>query len=187
MRRLVAEEVRDSILFVNGSLNADEMYGPSVYPVIAQEVLHGLSVPGSGWHTSPPEKQTRRSIYIHVKRSLPYPMLAAFDMADADKSCPVRFVTTQPTQALGMLNSKFIGQQARVFADFVKKQAPDDTKEQVQIALSRAMQRKPHEAEIERALALVKVLQEEDGASADHALQYLCLVALNLNEFLYLD
>ena len=56
MRRLTAEEIRDSILAVSGKLNL-KMYGPGVYPEIPREVLAGQSVPGNGWGTSPPEEQ----------------------------------------------------------------------------------------------------------------------------------
>ncbi len=48
MRRLSAEEVRDSIHAVTGQLNA-KMYGPSMYPEISAEVLAGQSMPGAGW------------------------------------------------------------------------------------------------------------------------------------------
>ena len=185
-RRLVAEEVRDSLLAVNGRLNT-RMFGPSIYPEVPQQVLQGLSRPGAGWNRSPFEEQQRRSIYVHIKRSLPLPILASFDAADPDKSCPVRFVTTQPTQALGMLNSKFINDQAKAFADSVRKDAGGDVKEQVTLALWRAKQRKPSQSDVNRGMKLVTELQSKDKASKDDALQYFCLVALNLNEFMYLD
>ena len=41
-RRLEAEAVRDSVLFVNGRLNR-EMGGPGVYPKIARAVLEGCA------------------------------------------------------------------------------------------------------------------------------------------------
>ncbi|MEX2286817.1 MAG: PSD1 and planctomycete cytochrome C domain-containing protein, partial [Planctomycetaceae bacterium] len=119
MRRLSAEEVRDSMLAVNGSLNRQKMFGPSIYPVIPQEVLHGQSRPGYGWQQSSPEDRARRSVYIHVKRSLLVPILESFDAADPDATCPVRFSTTQPTQALGLLNSEFANEEARTFASSV--------------------------------------------------------------------
>ena len=185
-RRLIAEEVRDSILAINGRLNT-KMFGPSIYPAVPQEVLHGLSRPGAGWPVSRFEDQQRRSIYVHVKRSLPLPMLASFDVADPDKSCPVRFVTTQPTQALGMLNSRFINDQARALAESVKKTSGDDLKKQVEVALWRTKQRKPSDTDVARGLKLINELREQDKASADDALKYFCLVSLNLNEFMYLD
>ena len=64
------------------------MYGPGVYPEIPAEVLAGQSVPGHGWGKSPPEEQARRSIYIHVKRSLLMPILESFDLAETDRSTP---------------------------------------------------------------------------------------------------
>ena len=185
-RRLIAEEVRDSILAINGRLNT-KMFGPSIYPAVPQEVLHGLSRPGAGWPVSRFEDQQRRSIYVHVKRSLPLPMLASFDVADPDKPCPVRFVTTQPTQALGMLNSRFINDQAKALAESVKKTAGDDLQKQVEAALWRTKQRKPSPTDISRGMKLISELREQDKASADDALKYFCLVSLNLNEFMYLD
>ena len=75
-------------------------------------MLAGQSVPGSGWGNSPPEEAARRSVYVHVKRSLLVPILASHDQADTDSSCPVRYTTTVPTQALGMLNGEFTNEQA---------------------------------------------------------------------------
>ena len=59
-------------------------------------------------------------MYVHVKRSLALPILAVFDSADTDASCPARFATTQPTQALAMLNSEFLNEQAKIFANDVE-------------------------------------------------------------------
>ncbi len=99
------------------------MFGPGVYPEIPKEVLAGQSVPGRGWGKSSPEEQARRSIYIHVKRSLLYPILESFDLAEADRSTPVRFSTTQPTQALSMINGDFLHKQAKRFADRLRSEA----------------------------------------------------------------
>lgn len=187
MRRLTAEEVRDSILAVNGTLNP-ALYGPSVYPRIPKEVLAGQSVPGSGWNiNSGPEQQTRRSIYTHIKRSLAVPLLASFDAADTDFTCPVRFATTQPTQALTMLNSPFLGQQAADFADLLLKKAGDDEKAQITLALWRTLQRPPTEKEIGRGLTFLRDMTQETNVTKREALRRYCLVLLNLNEFMYLD
>jgi mono/diheme cytochrome c family protein len=186
MRRLTAEEVRDSILAVNRTLNVDEMFGPSVYPVIPDEVLHGQSMPGANWHTSTGGDLTRRSIYVHIKRSLPVPLLDAFDAAEPDSPCPVRFHTVQPTQALALLNSQFIHDQAAAFAESLQEAAPGDTQRQVEIALERVTQRAPTDAEVQRGETFIRELADS-GIEPDTALQHFCLVALNLNEFLFLD
>ncbi len=186
MRRLSAEEIRDSILAVSSNLNL-KMYGPGVYPEIPKEVLAGQSVPGRGWGKSSPEEQARRSIYIHVKRSLLYPILESFDVAETDRSTPVRFATTQPTQALSMINGDFLHKQAKRFADRLRREADKTVDAQVRLALQLATSREPNTAEIRRGVALIQALQTQDGATAETALNSFCLVVLNLNEFIYLD
>ncbi len=186
MRRLTAEEIRDSVLAANGTLNL-AMYGASTYPPIPQEVKLGQSHPGEGWDESTPEEAARRSVYIHVKRSLRVPIIESLDGAETDKSCPVRFVTVQPTQALGMLNGEFLNTEARKLADRVRKEAGDDVAKQVALAFHLTTSGKPSREEIDRGVTLVKNLMEKDGATHEQAMRYVCLVALNLNEFVYLD
>jgi hypothetical protein len=186
MRRLTAEEVRDSILMLSGTLNL-KMYGPGVYSEIPREVLAGQSMPGSGWGTSPFDEQCRRSVYIHVKRSLLTPILESFDTAETDRSTPVRFVTTQPTQSLALLNGDFVNKQAGLFADRLRREAGNDAGKQVRLALTLATARPPSDTEVRRGLDLVAALKTKEGASDEAALKYLCLVVLNLNEFSYLD
>jgi hypothetical protein len=186
MRRLTGEEIRDSMLAVNGTLNS-KMYGPGVYVDIPPEVLAGQSRPGYGWGKSPPPEQARRSVYIHVKRSLLTPILETFDVAETDRSSPVRFVTTQPTQALTMLNSAFLNEQASQLAGRLRRLAGTDLNKQVRWGLRLVTARQPRPTEIERGAALMKALSEREGASVDEALTLYCLVLLNLNEFVYLD
>ena len=186
MRRLAAEEIRDSILAVNGRLNP-KMGGPGVYPIIPASVLAGQSVPGAGWGKSPADERSRRSIYIHAKRSLITPILASFDAADTDSTCPVRFATTQATQALSMLNSAFINEAAAGLAQRLRNEAGDEPRRQVATALRLALSRQPVEREVERGVKLIASLQTENGMSAEQALNQFCLVVLNLNEFIYLD
>jgi len=186
LRRLTAEELRDSILAVNGTLNT-QMYGPSVYPPISKDVLAGQSVPGKGWDVSPPDQAARRSVYVHVKRSLRLPILQSFDAAEPDTSCPVRFVTVQPTQALGTLNSEFFNQEAAKLAARLKREAGDDPSKQVALALRLVTCRAPTDGEIARGVGLIDAMAKKDGATPDVALKYFCLLALNLNEFVYVD
>lgn len=186
LRRLSAEEIRDSILATNGQLNP-KMYGPSIFPEISREVLAGQSIPGNGWDKSSEEEQARRSIYIHIKRSLVVPLLASFDFPETDASCEARFMTTQPGQALGMLNGDFLNQQAEFFADRLRKEAGDDVNAQIQLAYQLTFARSANDVEVERAMRLLKELKEEHKLSQEQALNYFCLFAYNLNEFIYLD
>src|SRR5205823_11365178 len=118
------------ILAVSGQLNP-KAGGPSVHPPIPREVLQGQSMPGNGWGKSSPEEASRRSVYVHVKRSLLVPILSVHDQADTDSSCPVRYTTTVPTQALGMLNGDFTNEQATAMAERLQREAPADLEKQV--------------------------------------------------------
>ena len=191
MRRLTAEEIRDSVLWVGGSGNP-RMYGPGMYVALPKEVLASQSVPGKGWGDSPKVEQARRSIYIHVKRSLLSPVLLSFDLAETDRSTPVRFATTQPTQALGMLNGAFFNEQARILADRIRAEVGSEPREQVRReqvrrVLHRVTSRPPSDREISQGVALLQSLTSEEGLGATAALDAFCLLAFNLNEFLYLE
>lgn len=186
MRRLDAEEVRDAALVVSGRFNP-KMYGPGFYPKLSREVLATQSRPGDGWGTSSAEEQSRRSIYIHVKRSLLTPLLTAFDFPDVDSSCEARFVTTQPGQALVMLHGEFINEQAANFAERVALERGNDPRGQVAQAIRDALQRPATDDEIADGLALLDRLKVKHGQNAQDALKYWCLAVMNLNEFLYVD
>ncbi|MGI9427646.1 MAG: DUF1553 domain-containing protein, partial [Bythopirellula sp.] len=186
MRRLSAEEIRDSVLLTTGQLN-DQVYGPSIYPKLSQEVLHTQSRPGDGWHTSEPREAARRSVYIHVKRSLVPPSLANFDFPDPDLSCAARFNTTQAAQALNLLHGEFLQSHAEHLANRVKNEAGSDLQAQVVHALRLVMQREPEQDTLLESLQLAQGYQSEHQLSPDEALRQFCLMALNLNEFIYLD
>ncbi|HEX3152148.1 MAG TPA: PSD1 and planctomycete cytochrome C domain-containing protein [Gemmataceae bacterium] len=195
MRRLTAEEVRDSILMVSGQLDL-KPGGPSVYPKISDAVLAGQSIPGNGWikkdakgegyDPKNPTAGNRRSVYVHVKRSLQVPILIQHDQADADGSCPVRYTTTVPTQALGMLNGEFTNSAAAAFAGRLQKQS-SNLDDQVRAALRLIAGRVPTDAEVCKDVAFVNDLKAQAKLSDAAALQQYCLLALNLNEFVYLD
>jgi hypothetical protein len=186
MRRLSAEEIRDSILAATGKLNL-EMYGPSIFPEISREVLAGQSVPGSGWDKNSPEQQARRSVYIHIKRSLVVPMLSTFDFPDTDTSCEARFITVQPGQALNLLNGDFINEQATEFAKRIRQEAGSDFSNQVQLANQLVLSRPATEKEIEQAREFVTKLQTKHSLNEEQAFNTYCLFLFNLNEFIYLD
>jgi hypothetical protein len=186
MRRLTAEELRDSILAVSGKLNP-KLGGPSVYPPIPRAVLAGQSRPGEGWPTTQGEEANRRSVYIHVKRSLLVPILSQHDMADTDSSCAVRYTTVVPTQSLGMLNGEFANEQAAAVAERLQKEFPNDLSAQVHRAIRLTTGRQPANDEVKKDVAFIQELQEKSKLSEQDALRLYCLLALNANEFVHLD
>ncbi|MDC0936333.1 PSD1 and planctomycete cytochrome C domain-containing protein [Pirellulales bacterium] len=184
-RRLSAEELRDSILAINGSLNR-QVYGPSIYPKLSQEVLQGQSRPGHGWETSTPEQQNRRSVYIHVKRSLLEPMLSAFDFPDPDSTCEARFMTLQPGQALALLNSDLIHEQAQRLVESIGgADLPNEAI--VQKTVSAVLSRAATVEEVAEGDELIQALETADGLNRLRAVQLYCLSVMNWNEFLFVD
>jgi hypothetical protein len=196
-RRLEAEAIRDAVLAVNGHLNP-KMSGPGIFPKIAPEVLAGQSRPGAGWGAFDEREASRRSVFVFVKRSLVVPEFELLDFADTTTSCEQRPVSTIPTQALTLLNGEFLNQQSRHFAERLIRDAGTDSTQQVTKAYRLALSRSPTSDEIAAALAFLdrqaKRLRDEASSSgppsADAtklALQALCLVLYNLNEFVYVD
>ncbi len=85
-RRLEAEAIRDSVLFVSGDLDG-KRGGISIKP-------------------EDEENNLRRSLYLRQKRVEPPPMTGLFDLPSANESCPKRHVSTIALQPLYLMNSE---------------------------------------------------------------------------------
>ncbi|XZE36917.1 PSD1 and planctomycete cytochrome C domain-containing protein [Pirellulaceae bacterium SH501] len=184
-RRLSAEELRDSVLAVSGRIEYSK-YGPSIYPDVSDDVKAGQSVPGKGWSKSSDKEQSRRSIYIHIKRSLVPPELSVFDFPETDVTCEARFLTTQAAQALNMLNGSFIQKHATLLANNVAGQGKP-LADRLSQAIEAVYTRPANQTEIERGLRRIQILRDKFQLSESDAFREYCLVLLNSNEFLYLD
>ena len=159
------------------------MHGPSVYPTIPKDVLKGQSRPGSGWKKHPSlQDERRRTVYVHVKRSLLLPIVEVFDVAETDRTTPVRFASTQPTQALALFNSEFAHGRAKAFADRLKSEIGDDAESRLDRAYRLLFSRGPSTTERDRLLNLERELSKSGASWND-----LCLALMNLNEFVYVD
>ena len=86
-----------------------------------------------------------------------------------------------------MINSSFLAQQAKLFAKLAKDNVGEKPDEQLAFVLHRVLQRKPTAAEIDRGVKFLAKTEKEEKVAKDEALRQFCLLALNLNEFLYLD
>jgi hypothetical protein len=184
-RRLEGEAIRDSMLAVSGQLNP-QTGGPSVFVPVPKEALEGHSDPGKVWGVSPERDASRRTIYVHVKRSLPVPLLEVLDVCDAARSTARRNVTTVAPQALTLYNGEFVNKQARHFAERLEKEAGTNPGQQIELAYRLALSRPPTAREQKALLAfLEKEGAEKGGAKA--AREQMCRVIFNLNEFVYPD
>lgn len=174
--RLEVEAIRDSVLTVSGRLN-HAMYGKSVLPPIPKEVLEGNSDPDKVWHASDERSASRRTIYVHTKRALMFPLLDTLDFCDTAKTAARRNVTTVAPQALSLFNGDFVNQQAKYFAERLEREAGPDFGTQIDLAYRLSLCRPPTERERQRLSAFMTTAGREQ----------MCRVILNLNEFVYPD
>ncbi len=203
IRRLEAEALRDALLAVSGKLNV-KAFGPPV-PVTHDEVGqvvvgNDIRNPGDGTPMGKVKsldgEEFRRSIYVQVRRSLPLAVLDSFDGPAMIPNCEFRHNSTVATQALMLLNSRFIHEQAGYLAERVRKEAGADVRGQVELAWKLAYAAEPSAREVELAVVFVQRQTEVfKGAKAMpgqpepslQALTNLCQAMMSANRFLYVD
>lgn len=183
LRRLSAEQLRDSLLAVSG-LMTSKSSGSPIWPELPKDVLQANpaflddnATKTKGWYPSPPAEQTCRSVYLVQKRTVRFPLLETFDLPENMVSCARRNTSTVAPQALTLLNSPLAIQAAKAFAERVLQQAGDDVDAQATAAFRLALGRSPN--------------VEEQGLcrklAAERSLVELCRALMNLNEFIYVD
>ena len=183
LRRLSAEQLRDSLLAVSGLLK-ERAGGPPVWPELPVEILQANPAflddnveKTKGWYPSPPGQRDVRGIYLIQKRTVRVPFMETFDFPENSTSCPRRNESTVAPQAMSLLNGTLTVEAARAFAARVEKEAGSDPVAQVQMAFARAFQREPDREEQRACVELLKT----------RSLAELCRALLNVNEFLYVD
>ncbi|MCH2160369.1 MAG: PSD1 and planctomycete cytochrome C domain-containing protein [Phycisphaerales bacterium] len=145
VRRLQAEQLRDSMLAISGSLD-DAVGGPSV-PIHLTEFMTGRGRPGSN---GPLDGANRRSLYLSVRRNFADPMLAAFDRPIPTTTVGRRNQSNVPAQALILMNDPFVHEMARRWAERILADdgLEDDTARLQRMAME-AFGRRPEPAELE--------------------------------------
>lgn len=169
-RRLSAEAIRDCVLHVSGALNL-KRGGPGflLFEINHENVHHYFPLEEYG-----PE-QFRRMIYMTKIRQEQDDVFGVFDCPDGGQVIPSRNRSTTPLQALNLLNSQFVLDQADRFSNRIQKEHPQDVANQIGYAFQLAFSRPPNQSELEAATALVQ----------EHGLPALCRAMLNANEFLF--
>ena len=169
-RRLEAEAIRDSMLAVSGTLDL-RMGGPgfSGFEVELENVRHYHPKTGYG------PADWRRMIYMTKVRQERDSIFGAFDCPDLSQVTPQRSRSTTPLQALNLLNSQFVLQQAELFAQRLEREGGTGAAARVQLAYRLCFGRPSTEEELHEALAFVD----------QHGLAAFCRALLNANEFLF--
>jgi hypothetical protein len=120
-KRLDAEQIRDSFLVASGNLEG-AIGGPAVFPPLPANLNVGPAREAS----KDPHQINRRSLYVFARRSVPYPLLETFDLANAQQAHSKRDVTTTPLQALTLVNSDIVFQWSQALAGRVIRESGDD-------------------------------------------------------------
>jgi len=126
----------------------------------------------------PNEKENdaqRRSVYIFQRRSLPLPMMSAFDANVFSESCDRRSSTTTPLQALSMMNGYLVEEESAHLAKRIEKEVGEKKPDQIRRLFELVLGRAPKAQEIDRF------------ASFAGKLDALARVLFNSNEFLYTE
>jgi hypothetical protein len=142
VRRLSAEQLRDSLLSVSGQLQ-NRMFGPPVAVTVTEDGQPQVAGNKSVIH--------RRTVYLQIRRQAMLPALEVFDAPNLDPNCELRNSSNVPTQALWLLNDAFVSQVAAAWADQIKKASTDDFS-RIKTACLQAWNRQPTQQESEAML-----------------------------------
>ncbi|MFN0088508.1 MAG: DUF1553 domain-containing protein [Blastocatellia bacterium] len=142
-RRLEFEELRDSLLAAGGSL--DRAMGGLPESAIAWPYAH------------------RRTLYAFIDRALVPNDFRAFDFASPDAHTPQRYLTTVPQQALMMMNSPFVIEQAKSLIERPEISAEHDARRRVQRIYRLLFGRAPAAAEVALGLKFVGEAENDSG------------------------
>ena len=144
-QRLDIESLRDSILAASGQL---------------ENKLGGVPFALTASPTVP-----RRTVYGYIERGRIPGLLAAFDFASPDQHVPLRYTTTVPQQALFLLNSSFMAEQAARVANRPEVAAEKDPRKRLQRLYRIALGREATPREISVGLKFIESGGEPGPAS----------------------
>ena len=166
-RRLEFEAIRDSLLAASGALD----------PAMGGRPVTIAEAPFT----------TRRTIYGRIDRQNLDGLHRTFDFASPDSSTPKRFVTTVPQQALFLLNSPFVIDQARRLAARPEV-AAGSAADRVEAFYRTVFGRRPDDPERVHGLAFVSQWAEAGTPHSDLSpWEAYAQVLLMTNEFVFID
>jgi mono/diheme cytochrome c family protein len=163
-RRLDFEALRDTLLAASGELDLS---------------LGGLPVDILGEPFS-----TRRTLYAYIERQNLPGLFRTFDFANPDTSNQGRFETTVPPQALFLMNSPFVLQQARDLAARREVQSTGTRAGEIQALYRLLFQRTPSRSEIFLA---ERYLESQPRSAGLAPLAKYAQVLLLSNELMFVD
>ncbi len=164
--RVDAEIVRDIALAASGLLNP-KVGGPSVFPPAPEFLFQAPASYGpKNWFEAKGADRYRRGLYTFRFRSVPYPMLQAFDAPNGDTSCVRRDRSNTPLQALTTLNEPLFLETARALALKTVREGGSADRDRLRFAFRRVVSRLPSDKEADMLLTLLAKQVSKNGANA---------------------
>ena len=129
-RRLMAEELRDTMLSITGELNP-ALGGipnrPEINVEVAMQPRQVMGTFASAWvPNAKPAQRHRRSLYALKIRGVRDPFLEVFNEPSPDFSCEAREVSTVTPQVFSLFNGQASYDRALALANRVLKENPAD-------------------------------------------------------------
>ena len=178
-RRLDAESIRDTMLFVSGDLD----FTPG-----GEHPFPNVNTWGFTQHNQffALYDTRQRAVYQMQQRLRKHPFLALFDGADTNSSTAVRATSTTPLQALFAMNDLFVHERATRLAAHLARLATDEPK-RIELAFLTLYSRPPQPEETAMCTGYLAQLREKKQMPPEQAWASLARVLLSADEFLYLD
>lgn len=185
VRRLEAEEVRDALLHVAGSL--DTTFGGKTIPRRNREFVFNHTSKDFTTYGS-----TRRAIYLPIIRNNLYDLFQQFDYPDPSTSTGLRNSTVVSPQALLLMNSDLASDAAQSFAQRLAKLSSENV-QRLRAAYRLAFAREATDDDLHRAQnflittnATLNSSQQDADKREQQAWAQLCQALMMSNEFIYL-
>ncbi|MFT7639461.1 MAG: hypothetical protein ACI9G1_001197, partial [Pirellulaceae bacterium] len=153
-RQLDAEAFRDAMLANSGKLEFERPLGSEIAEYGNARLRFGVT------EDSFSKTYYHRSIYLSVVRDMVPESLKLFDFADPNATNAKREETNVPSQALYLMNSQFVGDQAWYMASDLWG-SYDSQNERIKWAFIRAYGRLPTEHEVKVSLQFFKAFTLE--------------------------
>ena len=179
LRRMDAEALRDSLLFVSGRLNPTPGGYPDGVTVSHDGFVNVKETPAGGW---------RRSVYVQYRRTEIPSMMDTFDYPEMGPNCISRTVSTVSPQSLLLMNNDRVRELAHAFARRVEKEVPrGDLSSVVERIYHISLSRIPTEEERKLGVSTLAKLREDWPENPSGALEAYCHTILNSAGFIYVD
>jgi len=186
VRRLTAEEMRDSTLLISGELNR-EAGGVPIMPEINMEValqprMIQFSIAPAHQPSRTPAERNRRTIYAYRVRGQADPLLEIMNLPNPNESCEQRDAAAVTPQAFTLMNSDVMTDRSIAFAIRVQKEHMDDLAAQVRRAVQLAYGRVPTRDEQEGLEGYLNEMQAYHQKHEPNPIKYPTQVTRSLVE-----